>query len=57
VGECFALSEFDEGAVKSAYAAASKSLAAAPEGSQEKGVATVEVNLLADLARAINVTL
>jgi hypothetical protein len=57
VGECFPLAEFDESAVKSAYATATKALAAAAEGSQEKGIATVEINLLSDLARAINVTL
>lgn len=51
------MDSFDEAAVKSAYAEAVKSAASAADGSVDKGIATVEVNVLADLGRSMGIAL
>ena len=56
-GEAYALEDFDEATVKASYADAVKKAASAADGSPEKGIATVEVNTLSDLGRAMGVAL
>ena len=56
VPEAFPLSDFDEAAVKSGYAEATRAAGAAPEGAA-RAAAQVEAETFANLARALNINL
>jgi hypothetical protein len=57
VPEAFPLSDFDEAAVKSGHAEASRAFSSAPDGSVARASAQIEVDTLAAIARALGVTL
>ena len=57
VPEAYPLSDFDDQAVKTAYAESSRAFASAAEGSAAKATAQIEIETYSAIARALGVTL